>query len=294
MLKRRYTKAIYIAIIFILVLGFTAWFRYQQHKTSVTDLIPPYYEKSVFEKPPDLPTSIQTHESNQVKNLRLPIIMYHYVEYIKDINDIIRKRLDIVPDVFDKELRTLTSTGYTSYFVRDVPKLLHGDKPFSEKSVILTFDDGYEDFYTYAFPLLKKYNAKATIYIMYNFIGRKGYLNAKEIQEIIDSGLVEIGSHTLDHAYLKNSSPVVAKKEIFDNKKRLEDYFGIEVSTFAYPYGAFTKDTLSLVKEASYSAAVSVIPGITQSEDNLYFLSRIRAGLLGGANIVRVLERYKQ
>jgi len=251
-------------------------------------IVPPYYEKKFFQKPPEIK---QTQPISQIK---LPIIMYHYVEYIKNLEDVVVKRLDINPAVFEKQLATLKENGYQTYFVKDIPEILDGKIKISSKSAVLTFDDGYEDFYTIVFPLLKKYQMKATIYIIYDFIGRKGFLNKTQIEEIAKSNLVEIGSHTLDHVYLKQSPETVARKQIFESKKRLEEMLGFDIKTFAYPYGAFNQKTIELVKEASYSAAVSVISGTHQSKENLFYLSRVRADAFTGAYMIRILEKFKK
>ena len=115
--------------------------------------------------------------------------------------------------------------------------------------------------------------------IIQNDIGKPEFLSHRQIQEMLDSLLIEVGSHTLPHAYLKTMSDNAAKKQIVESKKKLEEEFNIKVETFAYPNGAFNQKTVELVKEASYSAAVSVISGTIQSQENLFFLSRIRQGL---------------
>ncbi|MBI5451894.1 polysaccharide deacetylase family protein [Candidatus Gottesmanbacteria bacterium] len=259
-------------------------------------IIAPYYNQSAFHLPKELENKKISSDSSVLSTyqVKLPIIMYHYIEYVKDAGDLIRKKLDITPANFENQLKSLKEAGFTTYFVRDIPGLFHTKSRLSSKDVILTFDDGYEDFYTDAFPILKKYQMKATLYVVNNFIGLKGYLNEGEVREIIDSGLVEIGAHTLDHVYLKRAPLSYARKQIFESKKLLEDKFGIKVDTFAYPYGAFSKEVADLVKEASYTAAVSVIPGAYQSEENLFYLSRIRPGIFMGRDTGKILENWKQ
>lgn len=260
------------------------------------NIIAPYYNQSAFHLPKELEKQKISSDSSVLSayQVKLPIIMYHYIEYVKDAGDLIRKKLDITPANFESQLKSLKEAGFTTYFVRDIPGLFHTKSRLSSKDVILTFDDGYEDFYTDAFPILKKYQMKATLYVVNNFIGLKGYLNEGELREIIDSGVVEIGAHTLDHVYLKRAPLSYARREILESKKLLEDKFGIKVDTFAYPYGAFSKEVADLVKEASYTAAVSVIPGVYQSEENLFYLSRIRPGVFVGRDAGKILENWRQ
>lgn len=263
----------------------------QEKKKEKTEsnIVAPYYDKKELK----LPAGVKS-EATISGTIKIPIIMYHYVEYVKDIGDLIRKRLDISPYLFEGHLKALDDAHYKTYFVKDIPDILNGNIHYSTRSAVLTFDDGYEDFYTVVFPLLKKYQVKATMYVIYDYIGRKGFMTESEIKEILASGLVELGSHTFDHLYLKLMPDSIARKQIIDSKKKFEDRFGIQVKTFAYPYGAFSSETINLVKEAGYVAAVSVIPGMQQSEENLFYLSRVRPGIFTPQTIVSVLEEYKK
>jgi len=251
------------------------------------NIIAPYYDKQAFVKPKNIPTSAAKQHDKQIK---IPIIMYHYVEYTKDLKDIIRMRLDTSPAILESHLSTLRTAGYETYFVKDIPDIMNGTIHYSTKSAVLSFDDGYEDFYTDVFPLLKKYHMRATAYVIFDYIGRPGFLTEKEIQELIDSDLVEIGSHTLDHTYLKLAPKEYADRQIIESKKNFEDIFNIKIKTFAYPFGAFNADNIKTVENAGYACAVSVIPGVMQSYDNLFYLSRIRPGLFTPRTMISVIE----
>ena len=263
-----------VALLIILFTGLTAF--YLRRKNIYKDPIYPHYENNVNEKHGTTTVRIYT---KKITSIDLPILMYHYVEFVKDPGDTIRKSLDINPFVFERQLKRMKENSLVTYFVRDIPDIFNGKiKDGGKNKIILTFDDGYEDFYTDAFPLLKKYQAKATIYIIYDFIGRRGFLNEKEIKELVASGLIEIGSHTLDHSYLKTASQSIAKKQIFDSKALLEKMFNIHVETFAYPYGAYNQNIVKLVTDAGYKAAVTVARGTKQSDNNIFGLYRLRAG----------------
>lgn len=255
------------------------------------DVVAPYYDKQAFVKPKNIPTSAVKQHDKQIK---IPIIMYHYVEYTKDLKDIIRMRLDTSPAVFEGHLLALKNAGYETYFVKDIPEILDETIHYSTKSAILSFDDGYEDFYTDVFPLLKKYHMRATVYVIFDYIGRPGFLTEKEIQELIDSDLVEIGSHTLDHTYLKLAPKEFADKQIIESKQKFESSFNLKIKTFAYPFGAFSADNIKTVEQAGYTCAVSVIPGTMQSYDNLFYLSRIRPGLFTPRTMISVIESQKK
>jgi len=291
--KKNYYKILFtgfMAGVFVAIIVLFISFKFFSPKE--TDLIAPYHEQKIF-KPKSLQTPNKTSSIVVNKDYRIPIVTFHYVEYVKDPKDTIRKSLDIIPFVFDKELQAINNGHYKTIFVKDIPKIISGEIPYSSKSAALTFDDGYEDFYTDVFPLLKKYNVKATIFIVYDFIGRKGFMSEKQIKEIINSQLVELGAHTLDHLYLKLLPENIVIKQMSESKKILEETFKVKIESFAYPYGAFSQDTINLVRSAGYTNAVSEIPGIIQSNDNLFYLSRIRAGSFSYENIIRFFENYQ-
>lgn len=235
-------------------------------------LLKDYMTDEIFSRPNDLPVG------TSAAKMQIPIIMYHYVEHVKDQNDLTRRKLAVSPETLDQQLTALKEANYDTYFARDIPDLMSGAIS-SKKFVILTFDDGYEDFYTNVYPILKRHNMRATNYVIANFIGRHDFMNPKQIQELIDSDLVEIGSHTLNHYPLKTMSDEEARKEIFDSKQKLETQFNIKIKTFAYPSGSFNMHSVELVKQAGYVAALSTIYGTEQSPDNLFYLSRVRPGL---------------
>ena len=106
-------------------------------------------------------------------------------------------------------------------------------------SLALTFDDGYEDFYTDAYPLLKKYNLKGTLYVIINRLDTPGYVTKGQVKEMADSGLVEIGSHTFNHPDLRTKRLKDAIFEIKYSRRELKKISGRDVPTFAYPYGYF-------------------------------------------------------
>ncbi|MEI7653283.1 MAG: polysaccharide deacetylase family protein [bacterium] len=222
--------------------------------------------------------------------MRIPIITYHYVEYVKNRLDTTRIKLTINPRLFEEQLKSLHDGGVQTYFIKEIPSLLKGDLVLATKSAVLTFDDGYRDFYTDAFPVLKKYQMKGTIFLISSFLGRNDFLTLEQVTEMLDSGLIEVGSHTLHHANLKKANLSYATDEIVQSKANLEKLFGISVESFAYPYGAFDDQAVRLVKEASYSAAVSTVSGVHHTLDDLYTLKRWRAGVLQGTRSADILD----
>ncbi len=239
--------------------------------------------------PPEFSRVLGEKSSNFGISLRVPILMYHYIEYVQDKGDTIRQSLDITPFTFEEQIKTLKSAGYSFVTTSDIVQALNGQKSLPPKAIVLTFDDGYRDFYTDAFPIIKKYKIRVVAYIVPNFIDRPNYMFSDQLVEIKDSGLVEIAAHTMDHVWLKGISKEVAKEEIADSKKVLEEKLHITVNSFAYPYGAFDRQAMDLVKSAGFTNAASTVPGVAEDFDNIYFLYRLRPGARTGDTLLNFL-----
>lgn len=242
----------------------------------------------VVEIPKDVQKSIK--DVAPQKTLRVPILLYHYVEYVKDEGDTIRKSLDIVPYIFEQEIKTLKDAGFSFITTKDLADALDGETVLPPKSVILTFDDGYRDFYTDVFPILKKYQVKAVAYIVPNFLDRPNNLTTWQLKEIAKSGLVEIGAHTMDHSYLAGLSLQRVKFEVEQSKKILEKNLGVKIVSFAYPYGAFDNQAIDVVKKAGFRSAVTTISGTYAMDINRFFLYRIRPGGRVGQSLLSLLD----
>lgn len=223
-------------------------------------------------------------------SIHVPILLYHYVEINKDLGDTIRHSLTVSPYWFEEQAKYLVENNYATITIEDLAYALEGRKDLPLKPVILTFDDGYRDFYTDVYPILKKYNLKATNFVFPNVLDKKNNMDTWMVKEISNSGLVTIGSHTLSHAYLSKLQQSLVQKEIFESKIVLEQIIEKPVNVFAYPYGAFDKAAVELVQKAGFVAAVSTIKGNNQSLNSLFNLSRIRVGNFAGEQFKKLLE----
>lgn len=226
-------------------------------------------------------------KTSAVKGVVVPILLYHYVEHVNDPKDVLRMRMNIRPAILLSQLNALQKNGYQTVFVRDIPGMIAHPTP--QRSVALSFDDGYEDFYTDAFPLLKAHQDKSTLYVVNNFLDKPGYLTTAQLKEIAASGLVEIGSHSLDHPNLRQLKSEEIKRQIAQSKKGLEALLGINVQTFAYPYGSFNALALRAVKDAGFSAAVTTMGGIVHDQKSLLTLTRLRAGAFEGKGMMAAI-----
>lgn len=249
----------------------------------LTYQIKPIYEtpKSEIKK---IPKDIKVSNSNS--EVKIPILMYHYVENVTDERDTFRKSMNIPPDIFEAQIKTLNENGYTFLTASELSSILNGYRVLPAKPVVITFDDGHWNNATVVLPILKKYQAKATIYLITDFLNGSDFLTDKQVREIIDSNLVEIGSHTVHHTSLSNKFSPVVKFELIESKKILEEKFDIKVFSFAYPNGDFDQQAIDLVKSAGYTNAVSTIPGTMQSNENKYFLYRLRPAYRTGQELL--------
>jgi len=212
------------------------------------------------------------------KSLHIPILMYHYVEYVKDKGDTIRQSLNTTPYTLEQQIITLQNDGYTFLNQQDITAILDGVKRLPPKAIALTFDDGYRDFYTDAYPLLKKYQVKATVYLVAGWTGYPNNMTEDQIKEIVADGLIEFGAHTVHHAWLAGIPLQPLVFEVMESKKMLEELTGTSVTSFAYPYGAFDVAAIEAVHQAGFTSAVSTVPGIDQKQIHRYFFYRLRPG----------------
>jgi len=223
-------------------------------------------------------------------SFNIPILMYHYVEYVKDRRDRIRQSLDIEPIIFEAQIKTLVDDKFTFLTMAEVGEILNGKKVLPKKPVALTFDDGYRDFFTDAYPVLKKYHVKGTAYVVPGFFDQPNYMLTSQIKILAKDQNIELGAHTMHHVYLKDMSAIFAEREILQSKYRLEDLIHKPVVSFAYPYGAIDNQAIELVRKAGFSSAVSTIGGIKIAENNRYFLYRLRSGNMIGQTLLNFIS----
>jgi len=165
---------------------------------------------------------------------------------------------------------------------RDLRGYLTGARGLPSQPVILTFDDGYEDFYTAALPVLLSHDFKAVAYVVSGFIGRAGYMDAAQIREL-DRAEIEIGSHTVDHADLTRQSWAGLRYQIISSKRSLEQLLGRDVISFCYPSGRFNPYAVSVVQEAGYWNATTTRNGAIRMMDGRFLWGRLR--ISGGESL---------
>lgn len=199
-----------------------------------------------------------------------PILMYHSIDENEELT-----KLSLCPLGFAKQMEFLYANKYNVVSLEDMARRIKEKKKIPFKTVTITFDDGYENNYLCAYPVLKKYNFPATIFIITNNVGKKGYLTWDEIREMRKNNIT-IGSHTQSHAWLPDLDADTLKEEVFGSKKILEEKTGHKIGVISYPIGAYDERVKAVVKDAGYLAACATNPGPGKRWDDVYALKRVR------------------
>lgn len=235
---------------------------------------------------------------NEENGQKLPIIMYHHIIEKQDRLN----KFAITPAQFENDLKYLKENGFETITIKELVAHVYDNSPLPEKPIIITFDDGQESFYEYAYPLLKKYNMSAVLSIVGSFTDTYSeiedhnviysYLTWKEINEMSNSPYVEIANHTYNmHSVDKGRKGcskkagesleqyrAVLEEDILKLQNEILMYTGHEAITFTYPFGKFSKETKDILKDFGFSAifnCAEVVNVIDKSNpDFLYNLGR--------------------
>lgn len=198
------------------------------------------------------------------KRQGLVVLMYHHIGSMLDPQQE-QYPFTVSPIMLEEHLHFMRRHHYTPISEHDLYRSLRTGQPVrSRHPVLLTFDDGYEDLYTHLFPLLKKYQTPALVFLITDRIGTPGYLNWNQIREMYKSGRVAFGSHTCSHRRLRSLSDEEIIKEVTESKKIIEKTLRCRVRSFCYPFGAggFDKRVRPQVLKAGYFMDFSTKKGI--------------------------------
>lgn len=214
----------------------------------------------------------------------IPILMYHSIS--APANSGFRP-CTVSPEAFEEHLSYLHRCNYTPMTVTQFARAMaQGSDGLPSRPVLLTFDDGYADFYTAALPSLQRHGFTATLYITTAFIGStsrwlryptersRPMLTWTQLTEISASG-IECGAHTHTHPPLDMLAPSTAREEIVRSKELLEDHLGQRVSSFAYPYGFYSSRVQQIVQASGFAAACAIRRSVSSLFDNPYALARL-------------------
>jgi peptidoglycan/xylan/chitin deacetylase (PgdA/CDA1 family) len=216
----------------------------------------------------------------------VPILMYHRVPEEDNCTTHPYYCTSTTVQVFEQQVRFLRQNGYRAVSVAEAYRRVQAAEP-GEKLVAITFDDGYRDFYTHAFPIMSRYGYLATVFLPTAYIGDvprefhgEECLTWSQVRELRKAG-VEFGSHTVTHPQLQNVSPQQLRDELGRSKDQIEEKLGEPVETFSYPYAfpetdqGFIRQLRELLQETGYRDGVSTIIGRLGKSDNRLFMKRL-------------------
>jgi peptidoglycan/xylan/chitin deacetylase (PgdA/CDA1 family) len=218
---------------------------------------------------------------------KIPVLMYH------GINSVLRSghpyfETNTSPSIFARHMQHLHDGGYTPIKLSTAIGMIDsGTCP--QRAVVITFDDGFRDFYTHAIPILQEYRFPATMFIVSSFMesrtarfDHRDFMSWGEIREIESYG-IEIGSHTVSHPHLHSLHRQDIEKELKDSKGAIEDKLGRPIGSFSYPYafpeqdGAFLRQLRQYMEAAGYDHGVTTVLGSASRLSDRYFLPRLPA-----------------
>jgi peptidoglycan/xylan/chitin deacetylase (PgdA/CDA1 family) len=199
----------------------------------------------------------------------VPVLNYH------QINNEAHNILTLSASEFEAQIDYLYKSGYTPISPDQLVDYLQYGKELPAKPILITFDDGYEDNYRVAYPILQKYHFTATIFLITDFVGHNGrYLTWKQVREMRDNGF-GFESHTLSHILLPMAADEEIRSQLIKSKEAMEWRLGQKVKYLAYPGGAYDQRVISLAQETGYRAAFTINLGRDMIHCELFTLNRI-------------------
>jgi peptidoglycan/xylan/chitin deacetylase (PgdA/CDA1 family) len=217
----------------------------------------------------------------------IPVLMYHSITSSEHANVHSYYQTTTSPAAFARQLQYLQANGYTTCTLDQAVRQLEENCRPCAKTVVLTFDDGFRNFYSEAFPLLTQYGFTAIVFLPTAFIADmprpfKGEdcLSWGEVRELKQHG-IEFGSHTVNHPWLRELGASAIKDEIVNSKATIEQKLGCKVDSFAYPYAFpqtdrdFTRQLREMLSAAGYKTGVSTIVGRANRHSDPLFIERL-------------------
>ena len=183
--------------------------------------------------------------------------------------------LAVRPDDFDEQMRYLWDNGYHTISPDELYDSIAGNGELPENPVLITFDDGYKDNYTNAYPIMKKYGFKGTIFVVTGFLGvYDNYMTWEQAKELADNGF-SIESHTYSHKSMTEASDEEISKELTKSRDTIKNKLGIDADFMAYPTGTYNLHIAELVQKAGYKGAFTIKYDNVSRESNVYALERV-------------------
>lgn len=249
------------------------------------------------------------------ESIQIPVLMYHHFDTTVQNGTIAN------PVVFEKQMKILKNAGYTTLTTDDVIAISKGEQVMPEKPIMITMDDGYQSNYDYVYPILKKLNMKATIFIITDYIEHPENhpspypkMTWDMIKEMSDSGLVSFQSHTDNMHYQSGGVAVITapikvngmletteqyEKRVYEDlvrsKTLLEEKLGKPVTAFAYPMGLYSASSEKLLKQAGFELTLTTDTGLYNTKrDSLFLMKRVNIhGKSSAESVLTTIEKMR-
>lgn len=220
----------------------------------------------------------------RLRSPAVPILTYHSL-------DELGSTMSLPPAIFRQQMHYLWQQGFRGVSLGDLIDSWNSGRPIPPKSVVLTFDDGFQSVYDVAFPILQELGFTATIYPVTAYVGstcgwdigshnrhlgadRLRLMSWQQIQEMAGRGF-EFGSHGTRHLRLGASPDDVVRRDVAESQQELEDRLSARCRTFCYPYGNFSDATRRIVADAGFDAAVTLRFGWNDAGTDRHSLRRV-------------------
>jgi peptidoglycan/xylan/chitin deacetylase (PgdA/CDA1 family) len=215
--------------------------------------------------------------------LELPILMYHYIRVPPSPRrDLVGFNLSVAPAVFAQQMDWLEAHGYHTVTFEDLRRYWRRQEPLPARPVIVTIDDGYQDLYTTAYPILAAHGFTAVAYIVTGFVGENGYVTADEVLDLARHG-IEIGAHTVNHSDLARAQQPWLTYQVVESRAWLEKLLGAPVVDMAYPSGKYDAAAIQAVERAGYWSAVTEQLSLLHTQADRFEWGRVRVA--GGESL---------
>ncbi|MDO8498398.1 MAG: polysaccharide deacetylase family protein [bacterium] len=267
-----------LAVIILSVTVHSIYFSPSSTSISKAEIIPQLLKpkpQKILTPTPKVSSSIYVPQT-MGNQLKVPILMYHYISNNPNPEDRQRDSLATPPDKFEEQLQYLSQNGYVTITLDTLYAALKKQVTLPSKPIILTFDDGYIDFFINAYPILQKYHFQATVFIPTGLMDQGYYLHWDQIKQMQESGLIHFAAHSVHHYQLTALSRQEALYEMTESKKILQEKLGVPINFMAYPYGSVNQEVINLAGEAGYLGSAGTWRGNIQSEGIIYNMPRLR------------------
>lgn len=281
---------IFLLFIFLLTSGFICIFYYLiphivfSPKSKFADILNKKFATPVptlvpSPSPSPSPRPLTFSEMNNLYGpcVNLPTLMYHHVQS-KDVA-VAKKQtgLTVNTDVFRSQMEYLKIKNYQTISMNDLINFFDSGKKIPSKSILITFDDGYQDFYTDAFPILRDLGFTATVFVPTGLMENPDYLTWNEIGQM--NGNILFANHTWSHKSVLTKKEIMQKEILTADIQLAERGLNIP-KTFAYPYGPDNFQAENYLNSLGYKLAFTTKPGSILCKQKRFDLPRIRVGNL--------------